>query len=142
MSLPANSISIPTFIPRVGIIDDIIEGETTLIGTIGPHTFIVGQSVKIVIPSPQLATMTAPAYNYGMPEINGMIGFIVDINPNVPDSFFIDIDSRFFQPFNYQPNANQLAQAIPVGERTLQLFGAWRNALGPPSPFGGENPLT
>jgi hypothetical protein len=139
---PKNSISIPTFIPRVAIIDDIVEGEITLIGTTVPITFIVGQSVKIVIPPPQLATMTAPAYDYGMPEINGMTGFIVMIDPNIPDQFFIDIDSRFFQPFNYQPNATQLAQAVPVGERTLQLFGAWRNALGPPSPFGGENPLT
>lgn len=141
MPLPANSISIPTFIPRVAIITAITQVNGATIQTSQPITFIVGQSVRIVIPSPMKATGTSPAYDFGMPEINGMLATIVFINAALPNFFRTDIDSRFFQPFIYQPQATQFAQAVPVGELTLQLNGAWRNALGPPSPFGGENPL-
>ncbi len=139
MPLPANSISIPTFIPRIGIITAITQANGATIQCSMPITFIVGQSVRIIIPPPMRATMTAPAYDYGMPEIDGMLATVVFTSAVLPSVFRTDIDSRLFQPFIYQPNATQFAQAIPVGEKNSQLNGAWRNALGPRSPFGGEN---
>src|SRR6266403_3251450 len=102
--LPANSISIPTFSPRVAIVVDIlsIDSRETLIATESPHTFVIGQSVKIIIPPPARATMTNPAYDYGMPEINNMILTITDITSGGPDQFFVALDSRFFEPFTEQ----------------------------------------
>ncbi len=131
--LPANSISIPTFSPRVAIVVDIlsIDSRETLIATESPHTFVIGQSVKIIIPPPARATMTNPAYDYGMPEINNMILTITDITSGGPDQFFVALDSRFFEPFTEQFNATQLAQAVPVGELNSHLDGAWRNILRP-----------
>ncbi|MGJ0429584.1 hypothetical protein [Methylobacter sp.] len=131
MPLPANSISIPTFSPRIGIITAITRANGATIQTSLPITFVVGQSVRIIIPPPARATMTSPAYNYGMPEINEMLATVVFVNPALPNFFRTDIDSRFFQPFTYQPNATQLAQAVPVGELNSHLDGAWRNILGP-----------
>lgn len=145
MPLPANSISIHTFSPQVGIITLIQPiGNTpfTLVATQAPHTFIVGQSVRFVIPPATQATSQAPAYNFGMPEINGLLGTILSIDTNNPYNFTVDIDTRFFQPFTLPMAYTQFAQAIPVGEKNSQLNGAWRNILGPQSPFGGENPPT
>ncbi len=124
MPLPANSIS---------------RANGAVIQTLTPMQFIEGQSVKIIIPPAMLATMTFAAYDYGMPEISNMLGNVVFTNAALPNFFRTDIDSRFFQPFIYQPNAPQFAQAVPVGEKNNQLYGAWRNELGPRSPFGGEN---
>lgn len=139
MPLPANSISIPTFIPRVAIIVAITRANGATIQTLTPMKFIEGQSVKIIIPPPMLATITQDAYDYGMPEINGMLANVVFTSSVLPNFFRIDIDTRFFQPFINQPDAPQFAQAVPIGEKNSQLYGAWRNALGPRSPFGGEN---
>lgn len=141
MPLPANSISIPTFIPRVGIIIAISQAEQAVVTCSVPVTFIVGQSVKFVIPPATSATMTAPAFNFGMPEINGLLGTILSIDPNNPANFVVDIDTRFFQPFTLPAQYTQFAQAVPVGEINSKINGAWRNNLGPLSPFGGENPI-
>lgn len=139
MPLPANSISILTFNPAVAVIEDIVNGDETLIVTKNNHTFVVGQSVRIIIPPAMRATMTQPAYDYGMPEINGMLGNIISIDPAFPDQFFIDIDSTFFQAFTEPASQPQLAQAIPVGELNSQLNGAVKNILGPPFPLAGGN---
>lgn len=129
MTLPANSISIPTFSPRVGIIIAITQAEQALVTILAPLTFVVGQSVRIVIPPAIRATPSAPGYDYGMHEINGMLANIIAIPTNV--TFQIDIDTRFFQPFTVPADFNQFAQAVPVGEQNSMLDGAWRNILPP-----------
>ncbi len=75
--------------------------------------------------------MNAPAYDYGMPEINGMSGTVIQLFPGSPNSFLIDIDTRQFQPFVSQPSATQYAQVVPTGEINSHLDGAWRNILPP-----------
>lgn len=131
MPLPANSISIPTFSPLLAIIIAITRANGCTIQTTQPITFIVGQSVKIIIPPPVRATLTNTGYDYGMHEINGMIGNIVFINPLLPNFFRTDIDTTFFTPFVLPGNATQFAQAIPYAEENDHLDGAWRNALPP-----------
>jgi len=128
MALPANSISIPTFSPRIGIIIAISQAEQALVTCSLPITFIVGQSVKIVIPPATRATLVNPAFDYGMPEINDMIGTIIEV---FPDSFIIDIDTRFFQAFTLPAFATQPAQAVPYAEINAHLDGAWKNILPP-----------
>src|SRR5260370_40320133 len=105
MTLPANSISIPTFIPRIGIIIAISQAAQALVTCSAPITFVVGQSVRIVIPAQMSATLTAAAYDYGMHEINGLLGNILVITS--PTTFIIDIDTRFFQAFTLPVDATQ-----------------------------------
>ena len=102
MTLPANSISIPTFAPRVAIIVAITQAEFPFVTTSLPHTFITGQSVNIVIPPAMRATLAQPAYDYGMHEINGLLANIIFTSSVTPNIFGIDIDTRFFSPLYYQ----------------------------------------
>jgi len=131
MTLPANSISIPTFAPRIGIIIAISQTEQALITLLNPTTFVVGQIVKIVIPGPTRTTIV-PGYDYGMPEINNMSGTVIQLFPGFPNSFLIDIDTRQFQAFTLPAlPLQQYAQAVPTGEINSHLDGAWRNILPP-----------
>lgn len=146
MALPG-IITNPTFNPASVVIMAITQAVQALITTTTNITFVVGQSVRIVIPPATRAILTTPAFDYGMHEINGLLGNILVINS--PTSFTIDIDTTLFQAFTFQPNATQLAQAVPVGEQNNQINGAWRNILNPvdvglpgqqnPMPFGPVN---
>ncbi len=82
------------------------------------NTFIEGESVRMLIPN-----------EYGMTQMNKLIGNII-LTSNVFDSLFVvDIDSTSFDAFVIPADQTQLAQVIPVGENALQLTGATRNVL-------------
>jgi hypothetical protein len=120
MPLPGSIIQNPTFNPALAVITGINRANGATVQTQAPHTFVVGQSVHIIVPP-----------GYGMPEINGMLANIVAINSLLPLLFLTDIDSTFFQVFEVPANPTQFAQAVPVGENTLQLNGAFMNVLPP-----------
>lgn len=131
MTLPANAVSIPTFSPRIAIITAITQAEFPFVTCSTNITFIVGQSVKIIIPPAMKATAIQPAYDYGMHEINNLIGNIIATPSNSPTMFQIDIDTRLFAPFTLPAHPSQFAQAVPYGENAFQFDGAWRNILPP-----------
>ncbi len=120
MPLPGSIVQIPTFNPALAVITVISNSATAVVQTESPITFIVGQSVRLIIPK-----------EYGMQEANGLLVNIVATSVPLPNLFRIDLDTRFFSPFVVPANPKQFAQAVPVGERTLQLTGATRNVLGP-----------
>lgn len=120
MALPGTIVQNPTFNPATAIIIAITQAEKAVIQTNDPHTFVVGQSVKIIVPK-----------DYGMEEINGLVGNITFISSLLPNFFQTDINSQFFSPFAVPANPLQFAQAVPVGEDTFHLDGAERNVLTP-----------
>lgn len=132
MPLPGTISQTPTFNPATAIITGITRAIGATVQTSFPHTFVVGQSVRIVLPTSFVVVngiRTQDTNNYGMPEINGLLGNIVFINPLLPTFFATDIDSSTFQPFVVPAAPTQFAQAVPVGENTYQLNGAVVNVL-------------
>ncbi len=55
------------------------------------NTYIVGQQVRLFIP-----------YDYGMPQANGLVGVILEID-DVNNIFYLNIDSTNFDKFAYEP---------------------------------------
>lgn len=89
---------------RAYSIEAIAQGITTLITTTDDHDYVVGQTVRTVIPS-----------FYGMRELNGVLSYIISI-PS-PDQFVIDVDSTLFNAFIPDPSYGPtLPYVMPVGD--------------------------
>ncbi len=134
MALPGTISQTPTFNPAVAIITAITQAQNAVVTTSFPHTFIVGQSVRIVLPTSFIVIngiQTSQSNNYGMPHINNMLANIIEVPPQPTTFFTTDIDSRFFQPFVVPANPTQFAQAVPVGENPFQINGPMVNVLLP-----------
>src|SRR5271157_5931127 len=87
----------PFFYPPMQLIFVIARGNPTIITTFSDHGYLSGLVVRIVIPSASRATpgFMSPA-SLGMPQINGQIGEITVLGPNV---FSFPIDSTGFTPY-------------------------------------------
>jgi len=124
MPLPGIAVVDPTFNPSLSAITVItsifsaIRGNITQIDTQSPHTFVLGQIVKFLIP-----------IDYGMPQINGEVATVIGVAIN-PNQFFVNIDSRSFEPFVVPAAPKQFAQVFDIGEINSRLTGASRNVLG------------
>jgi hypothetical protein len=116
--MPYGADPFPTFTPALATITEINRSTRTIIRTEFPHTFLVGESVRILIPK-----------EYGMTQMNNLVVDIVRINPAFPTFIGTDIDSTSFDAFVVPVNPTQSAQVVPVGENALQLTGATRNVL-------------
>ncbi len=116
--MPYGADPFPTFVPALATIVAITRNQNALVQTAFPHTFLVGESVKLLVP-PQ----------FGMRQMNGLVGNITVISPIFPSFFLTDIDSTSFDEFVVPVNPTQSAQVIPVGENALMLTGATRNVL-------------
>ncbi len=116
--MPNGADPFPIFVPALATIIAISRDSEPRVKTQLPHTFLEGESVRILVPA-----------EYGMRQINNKVVNISIVNDQFPDLFFIDIDSTAFDAFIVPVNPTQSAQAIPVGENALMLTGATRNVL-------------
>jgi hypothetical protein len=115
----------PRYYPQIRRITNIVSAGTSSVITLNvPHTYTVGQKVRIVIPK-----------LYGMQEMNGsptsgfgkgLLGTITAIGLTgiYPTSITVDIDSSGFSAFSFPTSAQGATgigapEVIPVGEAAL-----------------------
>jgi hypothetical protein len=112
----------PIFQPAMRLISAITNANPAMVTTTFAHQYKTGLICRLDLP---LAV--------GMQQANGLSGAIV---VNSPATFFIDIDTTYFDLFSIPPSppplVNTCAQVVPVGELNELLTQATRNVL----PFG------
>lgn len=116
--MPYGADPFPVFTPALATISQINRSTRTIVRTEFPHTFLEGESVRILIPK-----------EYGMQQMNDLVIDVVRINPAFPTFIGTDVDSTSFDEFIVPANPTQSAQVVPVGENALMLTGATRNVL-------------
>lgn len=116
--MPSGADPFPTFTPSLATIVGITRSTRTIIRTAFPHTFLEGESIRVLIPE-----------QYGMQQLNNRVVDIIRINPAFPTFIGTDVDSTSFDEFIVPANPTQSAQVVPVGENALMLTGATRNVL-------------
>ena len=105
------------FYPRNRYITAITVGNPTIIQLSVTHKFLVGERVRINIPT-----------GWGMPQINGMDATITAIN-TVTNTISVNIDSTLFTAFAFPTSAVaatgiSFPQVIPFGETAASPWGA------------------
>ena len=112
----------PIFQPAMRLIAAITNANPALVTTTFANQYKTGLICRLDLP---LAV--------GMQQANGLKGVITVVDVT---SFYIDIDTTYFDPFVMPaappPLVNTCAQVVPVGEVNEQLTQATRNVL----PFG------
>ena len=92
------------YLPRVFYIEAIATGPTTLITTTLPHNYVVGQTIRLVIPIP-----------YGAQALNQQQGQVISIP--MPNQVLTTIYSQGIDPFiptpTYGPTPPQI---VPIGD--------------------------
>lgn len=92
------------YLPRVFYIEAIVIGSTTLITTTLPHNYVIGQTIRLVIPP-----------TYGARSLNEQQGQVISIP--APDQVLTNIYSQGSDPFiptpPYGPTPPQI---IPIGD--------------------------
>lgn len=112
------------WVPRARRISSITQAQQAQITFMVDHDYVVGQTVRVVIPSNR----------YGMTQINDRIGTITAVNTNGGNnSITVDIDSTNFTAFTFPDEADpqeQYAQVNPVGidlQQNPSPEAAWDN---------------
>lgn len=112
----------PIFQPAMRLVMAITNANPAMVTTSFAHQYKTGLICRLDFP---------PAV--GMQQANGLSGVIT---VNSTTTFYIAIDTTFFDPFVMPsappPLVNTCAQVVPVGEVNDQLTQATRNVL----PFG------
>ncbi len=116
--MPSGAERFPTFTPALATITAITRAENAVVQTSFPHTFRVGEYVKLLVPR-----------EYGMTQMNNVTGLITFISAQLPDFFRTNINSTAFDAFVVPVNPLQSAQAVPSGEVATTLLGANKNVL-------------
>lgn len=93
------------YIPQRFVIDDITLGQTTLVTTTTDHDYVVGQQIRLLIPS-----------NFGSYQLNEVKGYVISIPAD--DEVVIDIDSsRNVDPFIPSATATTSSpQILAIGD--------------------------
>ena len=120
----------PLYYPPIRYITKITQDTLAIVTLSVTHTFTVGQSVRLIIP-----TVTAAAF--GMTELNGVEATIVAIGDadvdGITNTITIDQDttgfSAFVFPLTTDPGHSP-AQVVPIGENTAEALLAGANILG------------
>lgn len=110
------ALRFPTFNPAMATITGIQQATKPFVVTSFPHTFIVGQYIKFVIPQ-----------EYGMIQLNGLTGLITEVP--TASAFQINIDTTQFDAFSVPGVPQQSAQAVPAGQLATQFYGTNVNIL-------------
>lgn len=103
---PYNNLPIePQFYqPSRFVISSVTLGVTTLVTTAVSHNYVIGQEVRLLIPSA-----------YGTYQLNEQTGFVVAIP--AADQVVINIDSTNANPFNSSPAYGPTSpQIVAIGE--------------------------
>lgn len=109
----------PIFYPRNRYIVSISQAVEAVVILTVTHGYKVGQVVSFVVPS-----VGGSAASYGMTEINGLQGTILDID-TATNSITVDIDTTAFTAFAFPTTAQAAAgftqaQVVPVGMNTAE----------------------
>lgn len=120
----------PLYYPPVRLITNISQDTQAIVTLSVNHTFTVGQSVRLIVP-----TVTATAF--GMTELNGVEATIVAINQADHNGFTntitIDQDTTGFTIFAFPLTTDPgftPAQVVPIGENTAVALNLGANILG------------
>lgn len=109
------------FYPKSRLITAITAASSAVITMSVTHGFTVGQKVRVIVPS-----------EFGMVQMNGLLGTITAITSGSTNTITVDIDSSGFTAFAYPTSAIAAAgvnfpQVVPVGEAAVnsvsQPFG-------------------
>lgn len=108
----------PLFYPRRRYITKITKATSAVVTLSVTHGYKVGQKVRFAVPS-----------DYGMTEMDGLLGTITAINTTVTtgNTITVDIDSSAFTTFAFPATAGvpfSAAEVIPVGEDTAQAISS------------------
>lgn len=99
------AFSLPFFMyqPVIAYPESITNAENAFVTTTDDHTFVVGQSVKFIIP-----------ISCQMIQLNGKIGTILDVSD---DTFTVDINTIGFNTFVPSEEEDyEIAQILPIGD--------------------------
>ena len=109
----------PIFKPAMRLIAAISQSNPMVVTTTFANQYITGTYVRLYVPVVD-----------GMPEANGLTGYIVVTSPT---TFTLPINSTLFTPFAIpiapNPHDDICAQVIPVGEDNAILYAAVQNTL-------------
>lgn len=101
--------------PREKTITALTTGVTTAITTDGDNEYVVGQLVRLLIPS-----------YYGSFQINGLLGYVID--KPASDEVIVDINSSGANAFIANPSFGpNLPKIIPVGDINTGVVNQGRN---------------
>lgn len=100
----------PRYYPRRRTITGITQAASAVITMSVAHGYIVGEKVRIIVPT-----------EFGMTEINGLLGTITAITTGGTNTITVNIDSTGFTAFAFPSSVIAgggvtFAQVIPVGE--------------------------
>jgi hypothetical protein len=107
------------FYPRRRFITKITQAAQAVVTLSVTHGYTIGQAVRFVVPEA-----------YGMVEINGLLGTIVDIDTTAAtgNTITVDIDSSAFTAFAFPLTAEvpfSPAEVIPVGEDSAEALSTF-----------------
>lgn len=109
----------PVYMPAMRLITAITNANPAEVTTSFDHGYISGIIVRLDVPEAD-----------GMQEINGKTGTITVTGS---DTFTIDIDTTFFEPFSIPGSPSQhqniCAMVVPIGEVNELLRAAVQNVL-------------
>lgn len=112
------------YVPRVFYITALVRGPTTTITTNVNHNYVIGQTIRLVIPP-----------TYGASPLNEQQGNVIAIP--AADQVVVTIDSSKANPFiptpTYGPTPPQI---LPIGDI---LNGGINNFLFTPGPLGTQD---
>jgi hypothetical protein len=101
------------FYPKSRLITAITLATSAVITMSVTHGYTVGQQVRIIVPS-----------EFGMTQINGLLGTITAVTSGSTNTITVDIDSSGFTAFAYPTSAIAASgvsfpQVVPVGEAAI-----------------------
>ncbi len=113
----------PIFYPRRRVITKITKASSAVVTLSVTHGYKVGQAVRFQVSS-----------DFGMVEMNGLLGTITAINTTTTsgNTITVDIDSSAFTTFAWPTTSSVAfspAEVIPVGEDTAEALSAATDIL-------------
>lgn len=113
----------PIFYPRRRFVTDITQAAQAVVTLSVTHQYTVGQQIRFVVPAA-----------YGMVEIDGLVGNIVDIDTTTTsgNTVTVDIDTTAFTAFAFPLSAAtpfSPAEVVPVGEDTATALAFGQDIL-------------
>jgi len=104
------------YLPRHRYITNITAATSAVVTLSVNHNFVAGQSVRFSVPT-----------EWGMTEIDGLIGNITAVTTGATNTITVDIDSSAFTAFSFPTSAEAgagvgAAIVVPVGETANATF--------------------
>ncbi len=120
------------YIPSRFVIINVTLGQTTIITTSIDHDYVIGQEIRLIIPS-----------SFGCFQLNEFTGFVLSI-PQL-DQIEVSIDSsRNVDQFILSSNTTVVAQVLAIGDvntGAINPYGAYPTKTYIPGSFINISPL-